>query len=216
MDAMLNTIESATPLASDSTELTDEQLLVHYRETGRRDYFATLVRRYERELYSYLKRFLGNSEMAEDAFQATFLQVHLKVQQFAGDRRFRPWLYAIATNQAIDAKRHSQRQRTVSLDSLFRGHDHEHERGPADWMVSAEPTPGARTDSGEREEFVRRALGQLSGQMRMVIQLVYYQGLKYREAAEIMAVPVGTVKSRLHAAIARLTEYWNESQGEPD
>jgi RNA polymerase sigma-70 factor, ECF subfamily len=213
MDAMLHVTESAPAVGAD---LTDEQLLVRYRETGRREYFAALVQRYERELYSYLKRFLGHSEMAEDAFQACFLQVHLKALQFAGDRRFRPWLYAIATNQAIDAKRRSQRQRTVSLDTLFRSHDNEHESGPADWMVSSEPNPGAQTDRGEREEFVRRALGQLSEQMRLVIHLVYYQGLKYREAAEVMAVPVGTVKSRLHAAIAKLTEYWNQSQGEAD
>ena len=83
-------------------------------------------------------------------------------------------------------------------------------------MVSHEPSPGAKTDEGERDESLQRAMSQLSDQMRLVIHLVYYQGLMYREAAEVMAVPVGTIRSRLHAAIAKLTEFWNQQQAESD
>ena len=85
--------------------VTDEQLIAQYRQTGKRELFAELVYRYERELYNYLRRYLNDAELAEDAFQATFLQVHLKCDQFDEGRRFRPWLYAVATNQAIDARR---------------------------------------------------------------------------------------------------------------
>ena len=94
----------------------DEELLMRYREGGDRDAFAQLVRRYEREMFSYLRRFLGSAEMAEDAFQTTFLQVHLKCDQFQSGRRFRPWLYTIATHQAIDHQRRNKRHRLVSLD----------------------------------------------------------------------------------------------------
>src|SRR5262245_40098150 len=83
--------------------LTDEELLVRFRDRGDRQAFTELVTRYERELFSYLKRYLGDAGMAEDAFQATFLQVHLKANQFEDGRAVRPWLYTIATNQAIDA-----------------------------------------------------------------------------------------------------------------
>jgi RNA polymerase sigma-70 factor (ECF subfamily) len=216
MDVTLHTMEPGDRGTTLESALTDEQLLMRYRETGEREYFAELVSRYERELYSYLKRYLGNSEMAEDAFQASFLQVHLKADQFAGDRRFRPWLYAIATNQAIDAKRRNRRQRTVSLEGIFGTHRHGGEESPARWMVSHEPSPGTRTDENERNEYLHRALSQLSDQMRTVIHLVYYQGLKYREAADVMAVPVGTIKSRLHTAIAKLAECWNELQADSD
>ena len=96
----------------------DERLLLEYRQTGRRELFADLVRRYERELFNYLRRYLGDTGMAEDAFQATFLQVHLKCDQFEEGRRFRPWLYTIATNQAIDAQRRNKRHRMVSLDRV--------------------------------------------------------------------------------------------------
>src|ERR1051325_3619214 len=97
-------------------DLTDEELLVRYRDTADRDAFAELVHRYERELFSYLRRYLGDANMAEDAFQATFLQVHLKAHQFEEGRKVRPWLYTIATNQAIDAQRRNKRHRSVSLD----------------------------------------------------------------------------------------------------
>ena len=96
----------------------DEQLLLAYRQTGRRELFADLVRRYERELFNYLRRYLGDPGMAEDAFQATFLQVHLKADQFEEGRRVRPWLYTIATNQAIDAQRRNRRHRMISLDRV--------------------------------------------------------------------------------------------------
>src|SRR2546421_8897084 len=95
---------------------TDEELLRRYRRRGDRGAFAELVRRYETELYTYLQRYLGDSALAEDAFQATFLQVHLKCQQYDESRKLRPWLFTIATNQAIDAQRRNKRHRLVSLD----------------------------------------------------------------------------------------------------
>src|SRR5436190_3601432 len=103
--------------------LSDEELLLGYRETGDPKLFSELVRRYERELYSYLRRYLGDAGMAEDAFQATFLQVHLKCDQFEEGRKFRPWLYTIATNQAIDAQRRNKRHRSVSLDRTTKQDD---------------------------------------------------------------------------------------------
>ena len=92
-----------------ASETSDEALLLRYRDTGDSEAFVELVHRYERELYSYLRRYLGDSAMAEDAFQRAFLQVHLKCEQFEEGRRFRPWLYAIATNQAIDLGRRNRR-----------------------------------------------------------------------------------------------------------
>src|SRR3954449_11153507 len=98
------------------SSLSDEELLLGYRQSSEPSLFQELVRRYERELYSYLRRYLGDAEMAEDAFQAAFLQVHLKCDQYEPGRAVRPWLYTIATNQAIDAQRRSRRHRMVSLD----------------------------------------------------------------------------------------------------
>lgn len=198
-----------SPVAS---PLTDEEILLRYRRTGNRELFAQLVQRYERELYNYLRRYLGNAETAEDAFQATFLQVHLKREQFEEGRRFRPWLYTIATNQAIDAQRRNKRHRMVSLDGGQSG-DADVAR-LVDLLVSDAPDPLAEASREERGLWVQAALDELPDPMRAVVELVYYQGLKYREAAEVLAIPVGTVKSRLHSAILKLNECWNNTHAD--
>src|SRR5262249_262618 len=175
--------------------------------------FSELVHRYERELYSYLRRYLGDASMAEDAFQATFLQVHLKCDQFEEGRKLRPWLYTIATNQAIDAQRRNKRHRSVSLDRNTR-HDGNDDVGSLmDLLVSKEPSPAHRAETTQQRDWIRGAVEHLPDTLREAVNLVYYQGLKYREAADILEIPVGTVKSRLHAAILKLNEAWTESQG---
>jgi RNA polymerase sigma-70 factor (ECF subfamily) len=164
-------------------------------------------------LYSYLRRYLGDAEMAEDAFQAAFLQVHLKCDQFEEGRKFRPWLYTIATNQAIDAQRRNRRHRMVSLDQPT-GDASQDVGKLLDLLESSEANPLAHAKHAEHREWIRQAMEDLPEHLRAVVQLVYYQGLKYREAAEVLSVPVGTVKSRLHAAILKLNEVWRAAYGE--
>lgn len=213
MTTTLNTPSGQLPMNQRDASPTDEELLLGYCASGDRDLFAELVRRYERELYSYLRRYLGDAEMAEDAFQAAFLQVHLKCEKFESGRAFRPWLYTIATNQAIDAQRRSRRHRMVSLDRA--GHTDGEEVGKLlDLLVSHEAAPTAQLAADERKEWIGRAIGELPEVLRDVIQLVYFQDLKYREAAEALNIPVGTVKSRMHAAVARLSEAWTQSHPE--
>ena len=115
------------------------KLLVEYRQHGDRPAFDELVRRYEKELYGYPRHYLGDAEMAEDVFQQTFLQVHLKCDQFEPQRKLRPWLYAVATNQAIDFRRRNVRHRMASLDRRV-GRDAEGETGP---LVELFETPSA-------------------------------------------------------------------------
>lgn len=207
---MNTTIHPSTELATKS----DEDLLLEYRQTGNRQLFSNLVQRYERELFSYLRRYLGDAEMAEDAFQAAFLQVHLKSGQFEPGRKFRPWLYTIATNQAIDAQRRNRRHKMVSLDRVGQGDSGEDVGKLANLLESTGPSPLAELSSAEQAEWVQRTIAELPESMQSVIHLVYYQGLKYREAAETLDVPVGTVKSRLHAAILKLNEMWQSSHKE--
>ncbi len=193
------------------TSLSDEELLLGYRERGDASLFSELVHRYERELYSYLRRYLGDAEMAEDAFQAAFLQVHLKCQQYEAGRAVRPWLYTIATNQAIDAQRRSRRHRMVSLDRS--GPKEGDDVGRLlDLLTSKEPIPTAQLSAAERAQWLHEAVEQLPEPLQDVIRLVYFQEMKYREAAEVLDIPVGTVKSRMHAAVAKLNEAWKQTQ----
>jgi RNA polymerase sigma-70 factor (ECF subfamily) len=172
------------------------------------------VQRYERELYNYLRRYLRDAEMAEDVFQATFLLVHLKCEQFETGRRVRPWLYAIATNAAIDAQRRDRRHQAVSLDRVGAKHNNREAARLVDILSSQDLDPLSEVSRREHGKWLQDALEGLSEPMRCVVHLVYYQGLKYREAAEVLGVPVGTVKSRLHAAINKLTEFWNRAHAE--
>ena len=185
---------------------TDEQLLLGYRSRGDRSAFSELVHRYERELFGYLRHYLGDADQAEDVFQQTFLQVHLKCEQFEPGRKVRPWLYTIATNQAIDLQRRNRRHRMASLDRRIGG-DSENEAGAlGQLLASPGPSPIEQTESAEASQQVRRAVEDLPEPAKQVVILVYFQGLKYREAAEVLSIPVGTVKSRLHTAIHKLSE----------
>lgn len=211
----MNSSTQVTPRVAKCDD-SDELLIAQYRKTGDRSLFETLIGRYEREIYSYLRRYIGNAEMAEDAFQGTFLQVHLKCHQFDSDRRFRPWLYAIATNQAIDVQRRNKRHRMVSLDRSCGIENDDRGGSWSEKLVGDCPDPLMAAADGENSLWVNESVASLGESMQQVIQLVYYQGLKYREAAEALGIPVGTVKSRLHAAVQRLGLLWEESRQDLD
>jgi RNA polymerase sigma-70 factor (ECF subfamily) len=193
-----------------TTEWTDEELILEYRVSRDQSLFSILVLRYERELYSYLRRYLGRADWAEDAFQATFLQLHLKCDQFEEGRRLKPWLYMIATNKAIDLQRRQKRHQIVSLDTAGRNADGDAPR-LVDLVEGNEPSALFKLNRSEAGDWVQNAIDRLPEHLSLVVNLVYYQGLKYREAADVLEIPVGTVKSRLHAAIGKLTEAWDET-----
>ncbi len=190
-----------------SGEASDEDLILRARRGDGASAFESLVHRYERDLFAYLRRYLGNAEMAEDVFQLTFLQVHLKRECFEDGRRFRPWLYAIATNQAIDAQRRNRRHRMVSLDQPL-GHDAD--AGSLRQLIAGDDVAAEASDDREAAEWVREAVDALPSPQKAVLLLVYHEGLKYCEAADTLGLPVGTVKSRLHAAIRSLTRSWQD------
>lgn len=207
-----NLERAAAAAPASPASVTDEQLLLRYRDEGDRGAFEELVKRYEQELFSYLRRYLGDPGLAEDVFQAAFLQVHLKCDSFEAERKFRPWLYTIATHQAIDAQRRNKRHRMVSLDrENGRAAEGEEVGTLLGLLVGTDPGPHTKIEAGERRAWVRRAVSQLPDSLKSAVTLIYYQGLKYREAADVLAVPVGTVKSRLHAALVKLNEAWTRA-----
>lgn len=189
------------------TSCSDEDLLARFRR-GEREAFGVLVRRFEGELYGYLRRYLGDGDLADDVFQNTFLQVFIKIGQYELGRPVRPWLYTIATHQAIDAIRRNGRHYALSLDQ------ERDEAKPADvaqltdLLESRAPDPLEQVQGEERSILVRASIQRLPDFLRQVVILAYYQGLKYKEIADILGIPVGTVKSRLHAALNRLQEAW--------
>jgi RNA polymerase sigma-70 factor (ECF subfamily) len=196
-------VETPDILSSDS----DEKLMARFCQ-GHKEAFGILLRRYERELYGYLRRYVGDSDLAEDVFQNTFLQLYVKSGQYEIGRPVRPWLYTIATHQAIDALRRNGRHQALSLDQNQKELPDGEVRSLLELLETRGPGPLDQAQSEERRERVRTGVDRLPDFLRQVVILAYYQGLKYREIAEILDIPVGTVKSRLHAALVKLQEAW--------
>src|SRR5262249_48929778 len=189
----------------DLSEMSDEALLSRYRDAGRTADFDALVHRYEPELYRYLARYLGDRALAEDVFQNTFLQVHLKRGLYEDGRPVRPWLYSIATHQAVDALRKAGRHPTVSLDQ--RASNNEPDSGTLiDLLISNDEGPLTELQGEESKEWLPGRVARLADPLLETLITAYHQELKYREIAEILKIPVGTVKSRLHAALAKLQQ----------
>jgi RNA polymerase sigma-70 factor (ECF subfamily) len=183
-------------------------LLASFRR-GQREAFGVLVRRYEGELYGYLRRYLGDANLAEDVFQNTFLQVYIKIGQYELGRPVRPWLYTIATHQAIDAMRRGGRHQALSLDQAREDGAGEELHHLMEALESRGPGPLDQAQGEERCQLVRAGVDRLPDFLKQVVILAYYQGMKYRDIADILGIPVGTVKSRLHSALVKLQESWS-------
>ena len=140
-------------------------------------------------------------------FKIPFFSLHLKRDQYEIGRRVRPWLYTIATHQAVDVLRRNGRHQAVSLEQT---RDAGAECDEADSLAASLEgrclDPFDAVSDNEEADRVRAAVELLPAFLRQVLILAYYQGMKYREVADVMGIPVGTVKSRLHAALVKLQE----------
>lgn len=196
----------AAPPAESSGSLSDEDLLARYRDLRRPEDFTEIFRRYSLELCRYLTRYLGNAALAEDVLQDTFLQVHAKCGLYRDGWPVKSWLYAVAIHRAVDAGRRARRLPAIRLDRTS-SEDREVETGTLlELLASPEPGPLETLRTRERQQWVRESVAQLPEPQRQALVLAYYQGMPYSEIACLLNVPLGTVKSRLHGALARLRE----------
>lgn len=188
---------------------TDERLIEDYLE-GDHGAFRLIIERYHDDLMRFLRRMTGSHAMAEDVFQETFLQIHQSIETFDTTRRFKPWLFTIAANKARDALRRAKRRRAQSL-SIATSDD-----GPSyvDLMAIDLPGPDLPIEEGERDELVQRAIDAMPLRQREILLLAYFQRLSYQQIAELFDIPLGTVKSRLHAAVASFAKRWQEQVDE--
>lgn len=187
-------------------ELSDEQLIELYQR-GRSEVFPTLIERYQRELFNFLARFCGNRALAEDAFQETFLQVHLSAETFDPERRFKPWLFTIAANKARDLMRKKARRPAAALDARVGG-DEDDGRRFGDLLQADLPLPDTSLDQAELAERVERIVSRMPEHLREILLLAYFQQLAYNDIADVLGIPLGTVKSRLHTAVATFGKMW--------
>lgn len=189
----------------------DERLLAEYL-AGKTDRFEVLVRRHSEELFQFLARFIGNAASAEDIVQETFLQVHLSAAQFDRQRRFKPWLFTIAANKAKDALRKSQRSNAIPIGTLS-----ESEEMSFDEMLNALSSdtvvPYDEAERNETSARVSEVIANMPEGLREILVLAYFNRFSYKQMADILSIPIGTVKSRLHTAVARFAKDWKTAVG---
>lgn len=183
---------------------TDEQLV---EDTLSGDTLAmrALIERYHDPLLRFLIRLTGQRQLAEDVFQETFLQVHQSLAGFDCSRRFKPWLFTIAANKGRDALRRIGRRPAVSLSASISGEDG---ASYVDLMQIDLPHASTRIEQEEQSRMVQRALERLTPRLKETLLLAYFQKLSYAQLADALGIPLGTVKSRLHAAVASFAQAW--------
>jgi len=202
--------EYATMEQADGRQLTDEQVLQAYCR-GDRAAFAQLVARYQRELFHFLIRFMGDRSAAEDVFQETFLQVHQSAAQFDPARRFRPWIFTIAANKARDLLRCQARRPANPLQAAISpGNDDSAQY--IDLIESMAEQPGENLEKKEMERLVRHTVLHMPDHLREILLLSYFHQFPYKQISDILKIPLGTVKSRLHAAVAHFADRWQAIQ----
>ncbi len=182
--------------------------LVDRARAGNQEAFADLVRRYQVGIYNLARVSTRNDADAEDVAQEIFIRVHRGLRAFRGDSAFRTWLYRIAVNVT---RTHAGRP---SLFGWFR----RVEPGDADGAdpLDALPGPDAVEDSVAYRNAIDYALGRLSPDLRMAVTLRDIQGLDYREIAEVMDVPIGTVMSRISRGREKLRPILADALGWAD
>ncbi len=170
----------------------NEMELVSRAQDGDRNAFNELVRIHAQGVLNVIYRMCGSMQVAEDAAQETFIQAWLKLRSYRPGTSLRNWLYRIAVNTAIDMLRKEKRILPGEIDDLN--------------LRDSEPGPEAMAANSERTEMVQEAVLALPNASRAVLVLREFEGFSYKEIADSLEIPVGTVMSRLNYARKLLRE----------
>jgi RNA polymerase sigma-70 factor (ECF subfamily) len=182
------------------TGASDEDLVRALR-AGSTDSLGTLVARWERPLFRFVHRMLPREEDVRDVCQETFLKVLEKAHRFRDGSRFSTWMYQIALNLCRDRVRKARRWRLVVSDGVDLP-----ERAAVQHPAPSGTDPARTVEHAERAAALRRALETLPHEQREVVVLKEFEGLKFREIAEILGCPESTVKSRMYYGLSGVRE----------
>jgi len=181
-------VREAKPVSNVPTS--DEQELIERAKRGDKSAFSELVRSHHSGVINVVYRMCGDAGLAKDAAQEAFLKAWLRIESYRPISAFRNWLYRIAVNSARDVLR--RRWETINIDDLS--------------LPANTPNPIVAVARHEQTRRVREAILTLPPASREVIVLREYEGLSYREIADVLDIPIGTVMSRLNYARKRLRD----------
>jgi len=193
------------------TKLTDAELLARYA-AGDEAAFREIVSRYKNSLYAFLKQFLNRQDLVEDVFQETFLQLFTSRESFDPARPLRPWLFTIAANKAKDALRKSQRTTAIPISTISESEEMSFD-DVLNTLTSDTTMPYEKLERGETASCVAKIIANMPENLREILILSYFNKFSYKQMAQILSIPIGTVKSRLHTAVARFAKDFKASVG---
>jgi RNA polymerase sigma-70 factor (ECF subfamily) len=194
-----------------SKNQTDAELFARYA-AGEETAFREIVSRYKNGLYAFLRHFLNQQDLIEDVFQETFLQLFTSRDSFDTERPLRPWLFTIAANKAKDALRKQQRTPTATIGTLADSQEMSFD-DVLDTLTSDDTMPYEELEDGEIASQVRQVIADMPENLREILILAYFNKFSYKQMARILSIPIGTVKSRLHTAVARFVKEWKAAFG---
>jgi RNA polymerase sigma-70 factor (ECF subfamily) len=177
--------------------------LIKKAQAGDRDAYGRLVLAYQDRLYNAIVRMVGDREEARELAQEAFTRGLAKIDGFRGDASPYTWLFRIATNLCISRLRKIQRRRTFSLEGAA-GSGHDGDEQTSSLLDRVKPDPALRPDEElerrERNQHVVEALGRLDPEYRAVLVMRDVEGFDYQQMADVLGLPLGTLKSRLFRA----------------
>ncbi len=180
----------------------DESAIIQRCKQGDLSAFDELVRLYEKQVYSFAYRLTGNYDDANDISSEAFVKVFNSINTFRGDANFSTWLFRVVTNLYLDERKRSKAHLNVPLDEYI---DLE-ESTVTRQIEDSSPGPEQLLEQMERAEALNALIQQLPDYQRAMVLLYHTQGRSYEDIAEIMGLPIGTVKSRLNRARLSLRE----------
>jgi RNA polymerase sigma-70 factor (ECF subfamily) len=186
------------PPALNPTEPTDHELVVRAQK-GSQTAYRELLGRYQRPVFSLIYRMVRDRELAEDLAQETFVRVFNNIDRYDPRFKFSSWIFKIATNLTIDSMRKKE-PKTVSIDGSRYATSNDEVEATTITVISDDENPEELLEAKELGEEIEQAIGKLRPEYRTAILLRHVDGRPYEEIAEIMALPLGTVKTYIHRA----------------
>ena len=180
----------------------DEQIMWRVRSNDDAEAFAELVNKWQGSIQRLCVRMLGDIHRGEDLAQEAFARLYAKRHQYEPAARFSTYLWRVALNLCYDELRRLKRRPETSLESF----DTDEPFSILDSHASVETTPESELQNREQAELVREALQKLPEHYRAVVVLRHYEDLKFREIADVLDIPEGTVKSRMAEGLQQLSE----------
>ena len=177
--------------------LATDEIIVERALTGDAEAFGELVRRWERRIFALTYGMLGREEDARDATQETFLAAFRSLRNFRGEAKVSSWLHRIAVNQCITRQRRAKVRSESALED-------EQETNAGSFAMPLSHSPAHVAEGRQETAAVRRAINSLPVELRQVVVMKEFEELTFREIADVLNLPLSTVKSRLYTALKQL------------